>query len=112
MRTRTLAVASAVAVFAIAVLFSTWIQRDRARSVAAAAQLVHGNPSLGPDKIRKYGCYTCHVISGVDGAKGLVGPRLAGISGRTYTAGEVPTTPAHITRWTPPPHARAPHPAM
>ena len=112
MRTRTLAVASAVAVFAIAVLFSAWIQRDRARSVAAAAQLVHGNPSLGPDKIRKYGCYTCHVISGVDGAKGLVGPPLAGISGRTYIAGELPNTPENITRWIQHPHAIEPHTAM
>ncbi|HJW99834.1 MAG TPA: c-type cytochrome [Terriglobales bacterium] len=112
MRHKTLAAISAVTVVVIALLFSAWIERDRAKSVAAVAQIVHGNPSLGPDKIRKYGCYTCHVIPGVDGAKGLVGPSLAGISGRTYIAGELPNSPENITRWIQHPHAIEPHTAM
>ena len=79
MRRRTVPiVVSIVVLIAAALLFAGWTARDRAARNRFAAQLVHGNPALGPDKIRKYGCYTCHVIPGVDGAKGLVGPSLAG----------------------------------
>src|SRR5690348_11077311 len=59
MRVRLLAVAVLV-VIAIAVLFTAWARRDRARTVWQSSQLLHGDASRGRDKIRKYGCYTCH----------------------------------------------------
>jgi cytochrome c len=96
----------------IALLFSAWIRRDRSRTERAAARLVHGEPSRGPDKIRKYGCYTCHTIGGVDGANGLVGPPLNGISTRVFIAGELPNTPENITHWIQHPRSVEPHTAM
>ena len=44
------------------------------------ANMVGGDPSRGPQLIRSYGCGTCHTVSGVVGANGLVGPPLNGIA--------------------------------
>ena len=64
-----------------------------------AAALTGGNPSRGPDLLRKYGCQTCHTIPGVVGANGLVGPPLAGIASRSYIAGVLPNAPDNMLRW-------------
>jgi cytochrome c len=58
-----------------------------------------GNASAGKLEIRKYGCNSCHTISGVPGARGLVGPPLNGIRDRYYIAGELPNTPKNLMRW-------------
>jgi cytochrome c len=103
---------SVLLIVLVALLFSAWIRRDRSRTAREAARLVHGEPSRGPDKIRKYGCYTCHTIGGVEGANGLVGPPLDGISRRVFIAGELPNTPENITRWIQHPRSVEPHTAM
>jgi cytochrome c1 len=95
-----------------AALFGGWIRMDRESAVRRAAEMAHGNPHAGPDKIRKYGCYSCHTIPGVSGANGLVGPPLAGIGGRVFIAGELPNTPENLTRWIQHPHHIEPHTAM
>ena len=64
-----------------------------------AAALTGGDPSRGPDLMRKYGCQTCHTIPGVVGADGLVGPPLAGIASRSYIAGVLPNAPENMLRW-------------
>ena len=64
-----------------------------------AAALTGGNPSRGPDLLRKYGCQSCHTIPGVVGANGLVGPPLAGIASRSYIAGVLPNAPDNMLRW-------------
>jgi cytochrome c2 len=113
MRSRTAAfIAPIVIVIAVVLLFAGWIARDRAARNHRAAQLVHGNPALGPDKIRKYGCYSCHTIAGVTGANGLVGPPLTGIRERVFIAGELPNTPENITNWIQHPRQFEPHTAM
>ena len=71
-----------------------------------------GNAQAGAQHIRKYGCYTCHDISGVPGAHGLVGPPLDGIGNRTYIAGELPNTPANLMHWIQHPHQVEPHTLM
>jgi cytochrome c len=58
-----------------------------------------GNARMGRTEIRKYGCNTCHEISGVPGARGLIGPRLDGIGQRYYIAGELPNTPENLMLW-------------
>ena len=58
-----------------------------------------GNARSGRDTIRKYGCYACHTIDGVPGARGLIGPPLDGISNREFIAGELPNTPENLMRW-------------
>ena len=64
-----------------------------------AAALTGGDPSRGPDLLRKYGCQSCHTIPGVVGANGLVGPPLAGIASRSYIAGVLPNAPDNMLRW-------------
>jgi cytochrome c2 len=64
-----------------------------------AAAITGGNPALGPALMRRYGCQTCHVIPGVDGADGLVGPPLTGIASRSYVGGVLTNTPEHMISW-------------
>jgi cytochrome c2 len=71
-----------------------------------------GNARFGRDEIRKYGCNTCHEISGVAGTRGLIGPPLDGIGERYYIAGELPNTPANLMLWIQHPRQVEPHTAM
>jgi len=52
-----------------------------------------------PDAMRQYGCPACHVIPGVPGARGQVGPSLAGVGQRSYLAGTLPNTPDTFESW-------------
>jgi cytochrome c1 len=49
--------------------------------------------------IRAYGCQSCHIIPGVRGANGLVGPPLNHIARRVYLAGVLPNSPDNMLRW-------------
>lgn len=64
-----------------------------------AARLTGGDPGKGPALIRKYGCNACHVIPGIEGARGVAGPPLNGIASRTYLGGQLPNTPENVKRW-------------
>ncbi len=67
----------------LAALLSMSIACDRPSrtDVKRAAMLTGGGDArLGRTQIRKYGCNTCHQISGVPGARGLIGPRLDGLA--------------------------------
>jgi putative membrane protein len=74
-------------------------KRSTAMTAAAANQVTGGNPQHGALAIRQYGCGTCHTIPGIAGARGSVGPALAGISGRPYIAGVLTNTPSNLIRW-------------
>jgi cytochrome c2 len=98
-----------------AVLVSMSIACDRpSRTVVqrAATLTSGGDARSGQTEIRKYGCNTCHEISGVPGARGLIGPRLDGIGQRYYIAGELPNTPANLMLWIQHPRQVEPHTAM
>jgi cytochrome c len=71
-----------------------------------------GHARSGRTEIRKYGCNTCHEISGVPGARGLIGPRLDGVGQRYYIAGELPNTPDNLMLWIQHPRQVEPHTAM
>jgi cytochrome c2 len=71
-----------------------------------------GNARTGRDTIRKYGCYACHTIDGVPGARGLVGPPLDGIALREFIAGELPNTPQNLMHWIQHPRQVEPHTVM
>ena len=77
-----------------------------------AAAMTGGDPVHGQQVIRTYGCGSCHVIPGVDGAMGKVGPSLAGIGGRTYLAGKLPNEPANMIKWIRQPQEVSPGTAM
>jgi cytochrome c1 len=59
-----------------------------------------------------YGCGACHVIPGVTGAGGIVGPPLNNWSRRVYIAGNLPNTPENLVRWIRHPQAVEPGTAM
>lgn len=50
-------------------------------------------------KMINYGCPTCHVIPGVPGAVGKVGPSLAALSQRSYLAGRLANNPPNLETW-------------
>jgi cytochrome c len=49
--------------------------------------------------IVQYGCPTCHVIPGVPGAVGKVGPSLESLGQRSYLAGRLTNNPANLQLW-------------
>jgi cytochrome c len=81
---------------------------------AAPAAGGGATPDQGKQIIQQQPCGTCHVIPGVSGATGTVGPSLAGVAGRsTIAGGAVPNTgPADLERWIENPPAVKPGTAM
>ncbi|HKY03678.1 MAG TPA: c-type cytochrome [Blastocatellia bacterium] len=65
----------------------------------AAAAMTGGDPSRGREKIREYGCASCHTIPGIAEADSLVGPPLSKIASRTYIGGVLTNTPGNMVRW-------------
>ena len=68
--------------------------------------------SRGRIAISAYGCGACHVVPGVAGARGLVGPPLSSFAHRAYVAGTLPNTPANLVRFIQTPQAIRPGSAM
>lgn len=58
------------------------------------------------------GCAGCHVISGVPGADGQVGPPLSGLTQRAYLGGAVENSPANLVAWIRNAPSLEPHTAM
>jgi len=59
-----------------------------------ASALTHGgNPDEGRREIEYYGCASCHVVPGVAGAQGLIGPSLKQIENRNYIGGVIKILP-------------------
>jgi cytochrome c1 len=71
-----------------------------------------GDPAAGKRLIVAYGCGACHIVPGVSGANGLVGPPLNHFSRRAYIAGEVPNDADFLVRWIEVPQAIEPGTAM
>ncbi|HKR82540.1 MAG TPA: c-type cytochrome [Terriglobales bacterium] len=96
----------------LTVLLASCDNLSESRVRAAYITTGGGNARAGRDAIRKYGCYACHTIDGVPGAHGLVGPPLNGLGSRQFIAGELPNTPANLTRWVQHPRQVEPHTLM
>lgn len=59
-----------------------------------------GEPIVrGRKLIEQFHCGSCHVIPGVQGADGTVGPPLILFAKRSFIAGEVPNTQENLIRW-------------
>lgn len=74
--------------------------------------LVEGDPERGRAAIRVHGCGSCHLIPGVAGATGRVGPPLDRIADRAYLGGVVANTPEGMRLWIQHPQGIAPGTAM
>lgn len=79
---------------------------------AKAEALTAGDPEAGRSAVARYGCGGCHVIPGVPGASGSVGPSLSHIGGQVFIAGELQNTPDNLMLWIRSPRAVEPHTAM
>lgn len=71
-----------------------------------------GDRDRGKDQIVAYGCGSCHVIPGVPGAVGQVGPPLTRFAKRAYIAGEVPNNGDFLVQWISVPQSIEPGTAM
>jgi len=70
------------------------------QSVAREAHRIPGgDPDRGARQIVAAGCGTCHMIPGVDGAEGLVGPPLDHMDRRVLLAGRLSNTPDNMILW-------------
>lgn len=68
--------------------------------------------SQGKQHLVRYGCGGCHVIPGVAGAQGEVGPRLDELHGKIYIAGVLPQSPQNLVAWIQNPRDIDPQTAM
>jgi cytochrome c2 len=71
-----------------------------------------GDADRGRVALDGFGCGACHVIPGVSGARGLVGPPLTMFARRAYIAGQLPNQPDNLLRWIQDPQAVEPGTAM
>lgn len=85
-------------------------QRDRMRMHASAQ--TGGDPSRGEALFIQYGCGSCHAMSDVRTATGMVGPPLDGVALRVIIAGHLANTPDNMQRWIRDPQHVSPGTAM
>ncbi|MBV9508454.1 MAG: c-type cytochrome [Acidobacteriia bacterium] len=77
-----------------------------------AVVIAGGDSRRGSAAIIRYGCGSCHTISGIRSATGLVGPPLIGIRNRTYVAGILENRPDNLESWIRNPKSLNPKTAM
>ena len=58
-----------------------------------------GNPDAGRVAIASVGCGVCHLIPGIPGATGIVGPSLRDFAGRTLIGGTHVNEPSVLVAW-------------
>lgn len=64
-----------------------------------AQAITEGDVDRGKRAMSGYGCAACHVIPGIAGAEGQVGPDLTKVSQRTTIAGSLANDPETMVRW-------------
>ena len=85
---------------------------DPLDSYTRVAEPSGGNPRQGATLIRQYGCGECHIVPGITGADGLVGPPLTKLARRVYIAGVMRNSPDNLAAWLQDPQAFVPGNAM
>jgi cytochrome c len=83
---------------ALAVIVTAFVAAG-CKEARSAPLVAGGDAERGRVAIRRYGCGACHVIPGVRGARGLVGPPLSDVARRMYLAGVLPNQPENMVRW-------------
>ena len=100
--------AIAVLMVMIATVLASGCERQKSTVVAASTQTY-----IVPKELMiHYGCPTCHVIPGVPGAVGRVGPSLYQLANRSFLAGKLPNTRANLELWISHPQQYEPGTAM
>lgn len=75
-------------------------------------QLPEGNTEAGLQAIADFGCGGCHVVPGLRGVNGTVGPPLTDFGRRHYIAGMLPNNADNLTQWILDPQSVNPGTAM
>jgi cytochrome c2 len=96
----------------VAGVVAGYAAKHAAEARERAVALTGGDPDLGRVLARRYGCAGCHVIPGVPGATGSVGPSLAGFASRHYVGGVILNHPDNLVAWLVDPRAIDPQTAM
>jgi cytochrome c2 len=78
----------------------------------AIPPLAAGSPAHGVALIAEKGCGACHMIPGIEGANGLVGPPLTLMGRRIFVAGLLRNTPQNLAAWVLEPQRYVPGNAM
>jgi cytochrome c1 len=99
MRKRHTAILGAGTLVVVVGALVTNVVETRAREERLAAAVTGGAPGAGKVAIMRRACGACHIIPGVPGARGGVGPPLTGFARRTYIAGRLVNTPDNLTAW-------------
>jgi len=68
-------------------------------AASSGAQTTVGEPRRGAGLILRVGCGSCHIIPGINGARGLVGPPLDHMGRRIFIAGLLRNTPENMSFW-------------
>jgi cytochrome c2 len=84
----------------------------RAQAGNASAPEAVGDARRGAALMRQYGCGACHVVPGISGAQGQVGPPLTQMGRRIYIAGVLRNSPATMMAWLQDPQRFVPGNAM
>lgn len=71
-----------------------------------------GDADAGREAIERYGCASCHLVPGMRGSAGRVGPSLAGIDDRVYIAGRLEAGPETVALFISDPKTMVPGTAM
>jgi mono/diheme cytochrome c family protein len=72
-----------------------WVGKTRAEALAR----VGGDPARGKELLGEFGCRSCHIIPGVRGPEGDVGPPLTGWAERQFISGRLVNMPAQLVAW-------------
>jgi cytochrome c2 len=86
--------------------------REEPPKAVASQPAAEGNADAGKAAIDKYGCNACHVIPGVEGPRGMVGPSLEHLKSRPFLAGNLPNNRETLVRWVQNPQAINPQDTM
>jgi cytochrome c len=67
-----------------------------------------GNADRGKQLVEQGGCTACHIVPGVQGPRGMVGPPLEHFASRSVIAGKIPNTPDNLMSFLQNPQASDP----
>lgn len=99
-------------VFGAVAFDGLWRGWHRSTATPAWQVLVVGDPRRGRQAIQRHGCGACHVVPGIRGAVGRVGPQLGGLRDQIFLAGTLANTPPNLARWVRDPQSIQPGSAM
>lgn len=96
----------------IAVCFVALVLQGCSSPIGYEPSVANANPEAGREIIAALECGACHVIPGVPGAWGRVGPDLKDYKTNVYVAGRYPNTPEVLIRFVRDAPSMSPNTAM